>query len=390
MQQAIMHPWIRDVIVPRTIAPTSVPSFTGPNSNQFREVPQIQTNSSFESSSIDRYQSSATTPITPGLLPRPLETIDNCSQEFQALALQTNGGITPTNATYPPRSAPVVMSTDSVTYEPSLSEFPSVPNMPYPLQRSASSVQDESPLQINPLESAWSISKIGVAPKIVDESMNGLAAHDTVRPTNSPIVTRGKRKVRPESQPPSSSPPGSPPPSSPRSIFDHDDDNDDDNMRGGELLDDEVINASAFGMSIDKPTSSGGSRSATGEPVTPTKLRSRKSFPTEGQNGPPVMSEPLIKPIKATRPPPAPPSTNLRPKRSAVPTTARERKIEEMKPDAKRRKVSAGEESTTAPARGRFTKRPLAAAAAANEPLNPTKVLRVTRSSVAAGGPQRR
>lgn len=377
MQQALMHPWIRDVVVPRKIeAPPSIPSFSGINSNQIRENAPIQASSSFESTGYDTNDTSSTTPTTPGMLPRPLQTVDNCSQELEALAIQTNPGFSALE-----RSTSGLSANDSVSYQPSLSDFPSVPGMPYPILKTASGVQDESPLQINPLQSAWSLSKIGTAPKAVDDSMNGLVGHDTIRP-----ATRGKRKARPTSQPPSSSPL-----SSPRSTFE------DGDTRQGEddlyLTADEGIGApSDAEMSIDRPgsPSSGGRRSATGDPMTPTRLRSRRSFPMEGQTGPPVFTEPFIKPIKASRPAPAPPSANLRPRKSAVATATTVRR-----PDAKRRKVSApgSEDATVTPAsttqssKARTTRRSLAATT--NDSLNLTKVPRTTRGSVAAGGPQR-
>lgn len=181
MQEALEHPWLAEE--EEVTTPLMVETFSIKNN-----VMRGNGNPTFGDSSFEQSVENST-PVTPASISAPRNLEDQCSQDLEALRIDTNVGQF-NAAEQPTRNG--LSATDSANLGSIVGAFPSVPSdigIPYPEQGPwVNSEGKQSAIFVGELGSAWS-------PTAIANGRQRVSAEDTVLPLGN------KRKTGPQSVP---------------------------------------------------------------------------------------------------------------------------------------------------------------------------------------------
>ena len=182
MLEALEHPWLADEEEVKT--PLMIETFNIKNN-----VMRGAANPTFGDSSFEQSVGNST-PVTPASISAPVNLEDQCSQDLEALRIDTNMSQFRDVEEQPTRNG--LSATDSANIGSIVGAFPSVPSdvgIPYPEKPPlVSSEGQQSAIFVGKLGSAWS-------PTAIANGRPKISPQDTVLPTGS------KRKSDPQSVP---------------------------------------------------------------------------------------------------------------------------------------------------------------------------------------------
>jgi serine/threonine protein kinase len=192
MQEALQHPWLAEE--EEVTTPLMIETFSVKNN-----VMRGNGNPTFGDSSFEQSIENST-PVTPASISAPRGLEDQCSQDLEALRIDTNVGQFEDVAEQPTRNG--LSATDSANIGSIVGAFPSVPSdigIPYPEKSAWVSEGQQSAIFVGELGSAWS-------PTAITNGRPKISPQDTVLPPGN------KRKTVPPSVPdvPDTSRPTSP------------------------------------------------------------------------------------------------------------------------------------------------------------------------------------